>query len=391
MKTLEVLEKVLKGKRIKETTKRHYRDALGSLAKYSEDWPVSGVIINEWLASLTGFSDTTIKMWFDFVNSAGKYVKKAYKIDNPCAEADRPKVAKKKRRYFTPEEMMLIIKACLNEFEFLLVLTLIDSTCRIGELVGLKGGDIGEGFINVIGKTGERRYRLDPLICEKLKDMAGGDDQPVFKSETGGFYPNGDGLGHRVRYVVERAGITGRKIGVHTLRHSGASLVARETGSALAVKALLQHDDIKTSMRYIHDAEDAIQQKISPLRLLGKEYADRHGGDGVIKADQLKLTGGEAVSKSTALVHVNGEVVVEDRVDTLAGDMFPEIDEGTKVRPLLTTEDLVLMRDVFVWYERYNGGSNVAVRSRELMRRILKKVKGKGRTKGVLTKGGVKA
>lgn len=373
MKTLEVLEKVLKGKRIKDNTKRHYRDALGSLARYSEDWPVSGVVVNEWLASLEGYSDSTIKMWFDFVNAAGKYVKKAYKIDNPCAEADRPKVAKKKRRYFTPEEMMLIIKACLNEFEFLLVLTLIDSTCRIGELVGLKGGDVVDGFINVVGKTGERRYRLDQLLCKKLKGLAGGDDQPVFKSETGGFYPNGDGLGHRVRYVVERAGIMGKKIGVHTLRHSGASLVARETGSALAVKALLQHDDIKTSMRYIHDAEDAIQQKISPLRLLGKEYADMHGGDGVIKAEQLQLTEGVGGSETTALVPVNGEVVVEDRVDTLAGDMFPEIAEGIMVRSLLKYEDLMLIRKVFVWYASYNHNNNDVVRARELLKRMVRK------------------
>jgi integrase len=373
MKTLEVLEKVLKGKRIKDNTKRHYRDALGSLARYSEDWPVSGVVVNEWLASLEGYSDSTIKMWFDFVNAAGKYVKKAYKIDNPCAEAERPKVVKKKRRYFTPEEMMLIIKACLNEFEFLLVLTLIDSTCRIGELVGLKGGDVVDGFINVVGKTGERRYRLDQLLCKKLKDLAGGDDQPVFKSETGGFYPNGDGLGHRVRYVVERAGIMGKKIGVHTLRHSGASLVARETGSALAVKALLQHDDIKTSMRYIHDAEDAIQQKISPLRLLGKEYADMHGGDGVIKAEQLQLTEGAGGSETTALVPVNGEVVVEDRVDTLAGDMFPEIAEGITVRSLLKYEDLMLIRKVFIWYASYNHNNNDVARARELLKRMVRK------------------
>ena len=180
MKTLEVLEKVLRGKRLKPNTQRHYRDALGSLSRYSEDWPVSGVIINEWLASLTGYADTSVKMWFDFVNAAGKYIKKAYKIDNPCAEAERPKISKKRRRYFTTEEMVAIIRACANDFERLLVLTLIDSACRIGELVNLKGGDVCDGFINVMGKTGQRRYRLDVRLCEKLRVMAGGDDKPVF-------------------------------------------------------------------------------------------------------------------------------------------------------------------------------------------------------------------
>jgi integrase len=275
MKTLEVLEIVLKGKRLKANTQRHYREALGSLGQYSEDWPVSGVIINEWMASLEGYADTTVKMWFDFVNAAGKYMFKAYKIDNPCAEAERPKVSKKRRRYFSTDEMVGIIKACVNEFELLLILTLIDSACRIGELVNLRGGDVGDGFINVVGKTGQRRYRLTVGLCEQLRNMAEGDDKPVFKNRAGGFYQDGDGLGHRVRYVVERAGIKGKKVGVHTLRHSSASLVARE-GKPLLVKALLQHDDIGTSMVYIHDVEDLIigTDEYSPLRLLGKQYSE---------------------------------------------------------------------------------------------------------------------
>ena len=147
MKTLQVSEKVLKGKRLKPNTQRHYREALGSLARYSEDWPVSGVAINEWLACLQGYADTTTKMWFDLVNAAGKYMQKAYKVANPCAEAERSKVRKRKHRYFTIDELVAIIKACTNEFELLLVLTLIDSACRIGELVNLKGGDVGDGFI----------------------------------------------------------------------------------------------------------------------------------------------------------------------------------------------------------------------------------------------------
>ena len=37
MKTLEVLEKVLKGKRLKPATQRHYREALGSLSRSSQE------------------------------------------------------------------------------------------------------------------------------------------------------------------------------------------------------------------------------------------------------------------------------------------------------------------------------------------------------------------
>ena len=375
MKTLEVLEKVLKGKRLKPNTQRHYREALGSLAAYSEDWPISGVVINEWLASLEGYADSTIKMWFDFVNAAGKYMQKAYKVANPCGEAERPKVSRKKRRYFTIDELVAIIKGCTNEFELLLVLTLIDSACRIGELVNLKGGDVGDGFIDVMGKTGERRYRLNVSLCEKLKVMAGGDDEPVFKRKSGGFYLDGDGLGHRVRYVVERAGIKGKKVGVHTLRHTSASLLAREYDSALIVKSLLQHDDIKTSMRYIHDAEDLVvgDDRYSPLRLLGERYKKVVGGNGVLEAEQLQLAEGLASGESLALVPVCSEVATKDDIDDLVGDMFPKIGEGVAVRTVLRYADLVRMRKVFVWYARSNPGGSDVDWARELMRRMLRK------------------
>ena len=44
VKTLEVLDKVLRGKRIKEATERHYREALKSLSGYSEERLVARVI-----------------------------------------------------------------------------------------------------------------------------------------------------------------------------------------------------------------------------------------------------------------------------------------------------------------------------------------------------------
>lgn len=379
MKTKEVLNKVLKGKRIRPNTKRHYREALGSLAEFSEEWPSSGVVINEWLASLSRYADTTVKMWFEQVNAAGKYVQKimgkndngTYKVPNPCVDAERPRVSKKRRRYFSTEEIVSIIKACINEYELLLVLTLIDSACRIGELVTLTGGKVGDGYIDVVGKTGERRYRLDGKICERLHLLGGGDDKPVFYRRDGEFYPDGGGLAHRVRYIVERTGIKGIKTGVHTLRHSSASLVAQESGQALIVKALLQHDDIATSMKYIHDVDDIVikDDKYSPLRLLGKKYAEViYGGEG---SKQVKLIG-DSVSQSNAIVPVGEVGLVEVEGASLVGDLFPEIENGVAVRAVLREDDLRLMRKAFVFYARYNDGNDVA-RARFLMRRMIRK------------------
>ena len=369
MKTLEVLDAVLRGKRLKAESKRHYRDALTSLANFSEDWPAEGSVINEWLASLDSYSDITTRMWFYYILSAGRFMKKVYKIDNPVEDVERPKVAKRKRRYFSAEDLWKIITACLDTEERALVLTLVDSTCRIGELVGLLGSKIGEGFISVQGKTGERRYRLDPYLCAVLKQMAGGEDMPVFRDREGKAC-TASALKQRVRRIIKRAGITGAKLGPHTLRHSGASLVAKETGSALAVKALLQHDSIDTSMEYIHDAEDEIKQQISPLRLVGEKVFGE-GFMGFLEPKQLTM-GGEQLSGESSEVESEYEVVEDD---VLIEEMFSEVGEGLEIRPLLKSKDLRLIRTGFVALAKADNIGTNTVRARELMKRMLRRVK----------------
>ena len=128
-----------------------------------------------------------------------------------------------------PDEVVKVIQSCKTEREKLLVLCLIDSTCRIGELAGLRCDKVGMSWIDVLGKTGERRYRLDAVLCRELLSYSVGRDY-VFANIDGSRLTS-KALGIAVRRVVIRAGLVGVKLGPHTLRHSMASLVARETGS----------------------------------------------------------------------------------------------------------------------------------------------------------------
>jgi len=124
-------------------------------------------------------------------------------------------------------------------------------------------------------------------------------------------------------------------------------------------------------MGYIHDVEDILQDRYSPLRLLGVRYAEAHPDR--VEAEQLELTGGQGDSESVALVPVNGEVVAEDSIGDLVGDMFPKISEGVAVRTVLRHENLLRMRKIFVWYARNNPGDNDIAWARELMKRMLRK------------------
>lgn len=360
MKTKEVLVEVLAGRRFRLSTRRSYEKAFRSLGAMYGEFPEKAVEINKWMASLERYSDYTVRTFFSIVRTAGEYMEANYDMVNACKGMKLPHVKKVRRRYHKADDIVRILQACRGDFEYALIMTLVDSSCRVGGLAGLKGSDVGQGFINVTEKTGERRYRLDERICEKLKLMAENDNALVF----GGL--GSEALSMRVIRISRRAGLSGKKLGAHTLRHSSASLVASETKNPLVVKALLQHDDIESSMGYIHDVEEEIQKRTSPLQIV----ADRVKDSGLFERKQITMVAGSGA--------VEGEIVVENRVsevDSLMGDMFPEIRDGIKVHSALDSDDLRLIRKAFIALAGYGEFSREVGQGRLLMKRMLRKVK----------------
>jgi len=367
VETLEVLEKYLKGRKLSGETEVSYRKVFKSLAEYSPQFPDKGVVVNEWLAGLN-LADTSIQLYYRRLKAVCRYMYENYELTNPCEKLRTPKAEKRKRRYFTPEELLRIIKACVSRDEELLIYTLIDSTCRIGELVALKGGNVGEGVIEVIGKTGERHYRLDLKLCEELRQKAGSDEGFVFKRLIGsGGRTNSNLLRARVRMVIKRAGIKGRKVGAHTLRHSGASMVARESGSVLAVKAVLQQEDIKSSMIYVHDVEDGLKQVYSPLRILRESLVGQGDGD-VLQIGMGSMEVNDAVAVAVVEKPDDGWSAV------LEGEL-KEISDNVEVRPLLKADDLRLIRGVFIDCIKANIAGRREGRMISLFSRMVRKVK----------------
>ena len=75
---------------------------------------------------------------------------------------------------------------------------------------------------------------------------------------------------------------------------------------------------------------------------------------------------------------INGgeiEVVDGDGIDDLIVEMFPEISEGVAIRPLLKTEDLILIRKGFMEMAVKGKYSGDVGRARKLMKRMLRRVR----------------
>jgi hypothetical protein len=160
------------------------------------------------------------------------------------------------------------------------------------------------------------------------------------------------------------AGIKGNKIGAHTLRHTSASIVATESGSALIVQSLLQHDDIKTSQIYMHDVQDKLALKYSPLQLLSDKF--NIGDTANIKQHPLMIVE-HSPSANTEIVPI-----AKDNVDTLLESSFQEVPPNISIRPKLNSDDLNLIRRAFIAVSQ-NGALTDGNSARQLFRRILRR------------------
>ncbi len=366
MKVAELRNIILRAKGgLSPNTLSYYRYVFKLLGSYVEEWPDKSYQIDEFMGSLKLGGQTRLLV-YKCLRTVGRYAEKAYGLVDPTGDALRPVVPHKMRRYLSNDELKRVIGACVSERELVLILSLLDSSARIGEMASLRVEGFGENCFTVVGKAGQRRYRCDARLITYLKKYAvDGMVFPLMDIRREVVIPvrscPAGSLGRRVRYIMRRAGLKGEKLGPHTLRHTAASLVARETMSALAVKALLQHDNIKTSMGYIHDVEDEVQQRVSPLKLAGEMGANVERL--LCRAEGIK-SGKRRSQALSAPGHHRDDVE----------DLFPEIPDGLGVRPKLNSEDLRLIRESFIDSMRARGESGSGSRRVRLMERMLRRV-----------------
>ena len=156
---------------------------------------------------------------------------------------------------FTPEERQRLLDAARSPLEHVVVMLLLDTGLRASELTGLRLADIDlqANELTIHGKGGkERRVALNP---EPRKALLA-----YFASQAqldGLVWPEG---WHRKRlsYLLDKLG---RRAGVarvhaHRFRHTFASSFLRETGDALALKALLGHSSLIMVQRYTAALEE---------------------------------------------------------------------------------------------------------------------------------------
>lgn len=353
METMEVFKTITTQKSLTPATITSYHAVFKHLNTSFTNYPETPQEFNQYFASLT-CADTTKLHHYRVLRGSSEYMYNTYNIPTPFQKVIRPRPLKKQRRYFTSKELLDIINACKTDHERGLILSLIDSSARIGELATLTYDNVKLDHIIVKGKTGQRKARLDSKLCLVLLALPRNNSDLVFHKNVGS-------LKATVHNVITRAGLTGDKLGPHSLRHASASLIARKTKSVLAVKAILGHEDIDMSMEYIHDVEDSFQQETSPLQLLQEDLF----GDNAQRQQQtpLMITNGKD--------HPDAEELDDQE---LYDQMFKPAPDTLKIRPQLHANDLNLIRQMFIYFCRNTEYSTTTANIKQLYSRMLRKV-----------------
>jgi integrase len=363
IKTLEVIEKYLSTHKVTTTSERDYRETFRLLNIWTEYYPTNSAMIDEFIANLKTKigkpqSYYSRKTHLERLKSVASYVEKAFGIPNPaknCAKLINKN--KEDRIIWDFNTIIKIIQSASIGFERNLVLTVFDSGCRIGELAitpehpGLTVDRIYPEAeqIKVYGKSGMHLMHLRKQFCYDLIKQANSEGIVFWSKKKPNGY-NNDALRMRFVMILDKAGITGKKRGAHTLRHSAGSVIAAYTDSALAVQKFLDHSDIKMSMNYIHEVQEMKHKQLSPFEILMNQTNQNKAENGI-----QPLLVSENTEISTALTIVDQSPVEQvEAVPDLSEEMFPDLDPNTiyKIRPVLETKHLLMMRKVFVEYVR---------------------------------------
>lgn len=390
----ESIEASLMTKDINKKTAINYRSFANVLKRTlpTDHLPTDHMEVYAWLKVLRNLelSDETISSYFKKLKAIYRSLHRNFNAEWFIEKVDPPKVHKKDRRIFTNDETYLILTACNNDFERGLISVLIDSTCRIGELTTLtkQGIDVNKGLIRHIGKDKQSlTHRLDPQICQAILNLCPSTTDYIF-SLTGNDTPYGsdeaikntNNLSHMVTRIIKRAGITGDKLGAHTLRHVSISNLTLKYGKERDVMKFTGHLSEKAVSGYMHELEkEEIITSYSPLKDIVEKSTLANNDRSVSAQNEFTVVetdDGDIIEYLPAVVdpidkpsHVN-----QDRLNYYYNieQNLPKLEKP--IRPKLSPEDFEIIKQSIMIALKSGTMSVYSGQAIQLLQRMTRKV-----------------
>ena len=285
----------------------NYRHHLGPLQKHAPSLPCSAGAVRSALDDRKQSGNTRHQQ----LRSIRRFLRWTGTPD-PTAHWPKIKVTIQIPRVFSDAEIDRIIETATTERDELLFLTLLDTGIRIGEAAGMRTSDLEERWLRVDGKTGPRKVPISEWLVQELMELANGDAIWQARGRPGQPMPE-ESLQKTVVRELKKAGITGRRCGAHTFRHSFGTKFIESAGDVVALQAIMGHATLEQTRQYVTLAGDHVLNEHgqhSPAR----RFAPKHPHAAVLA---MPASGVRTVIDAVVhLVPVDGEVgVAPDEVE----------------------------------------------------------------------------
>ena len=258
-------ERVVRGLAVQ--TVDQYRWALTRLRKVASEMPETRREILPAMAD-PALSNESRRDLLKCLRRFSGWAERHYNIPNAAALIEPAPKRRNLPRVFTQAEIAQVLGAARSPRDRALILLVLDTGLRLGEVANLRSQDIKEGWLVVNGKTGVRQVPVSDEVRSMLLELC--DGEHVWTGQRGPIERNGVNLAYRRTF--KRSGLTGPKLGPHTLRHTFGTAYIRAGGGVRQLQYILGHSRIDTTMIYGHlagldvQADHAVH---SPARVMG--------------------------------------------------------------------------------------------------------------------------
>lgn len=201
-----------------------------------------------------------LKFYYEQVLNRSKFF---WEIPRPKKPVQLPKVLSK-------EEIALLLRSIENIKHKTMIMLGYGCGLRVSEITGLRLIDVDENRRLLMIKKGkgkkDRVISLSPAMLAILKDYTE-KYNPVnylFEGQSPGSSYSVRSLESIIHTAKEKVGI--KKAGsMHMLRHSFATHLLDKGTDVVFIQRLLGHNDIKTTLRYLHVTNKDILNILSPI------------------------------------------------------------------------------------------------------------------------------
>ena len=192
---------------------------------------------------------------------------------NPMKNLNSPKTKKSLPKYLTLEEaqkLLSVIDGKYKERDFAIITLFLNCGMRLAELVSIDYSDIkSDGTLVITGKGNkERTVYLNQACIDAVTEYMKVRPNDKVKDKALFISSRYQRISPRMVEIMvannlEKAGLGGRGLSVHKLRHTAATLMYQHGNvDVLVLKEILGHENLGTTEIYTHIQSDASKQAI---------------------------------------------------------------------------------------------------------------------------------